>query len=237
MPVDVSNLKYILLTHGHLDHTGYLPRLLDEGFIGKVLGTAPTLAITEIILRDSAKIHEEEAEKANNEGYSKHHPALPFYTSEQAEAIIGRFKSVDLDDWTELGEDVRARWTYNGHILGATWITLQIAGKDYVFSGDIGRPDDLLLRDPERPRWADYLFLESTYGDKEHPEEEVETTLISLIRKTIEERGTLLIPSFAVERLQLVMLILWRLYRKNRIPGIPIFIYSPMGTNVLSVFR
>ena len=237
LPVDVPNLKYILLTHGHLDHTGYLPRLLDEGFRGKVLGTAPTLAITEIILRDSAKIHEEEAEKANKEGYSKHHPALPFYTTEQAEAIISRFKSVDLDDWTELGEDVRARWTYNGHILGATWITLQISGKDYVFSGDIGRPDDLLLRDPELPRWADYLFLESTYGDREHPDEEVENTLISLIQKTIEERGTLLIPTFAVERLQLVMLILWRLYRKNRIPGIPIFIDSPMGANVVSVFR
>ncbi len=237
LPVDVPNLNYVLLTHGHLDHTGYLPRLLNEGFKGKVLGTAPTLAITEIILRDSAKIHEEEAEKANKEGYSKHHPALPFYTIEQAEAIIGRFQVIDQDTWMELGDDVMAKWSYNGHILGATYITLKISGKDFVFSGDIGRPDDLMLRDPEPLRWADYLFMESTYGDREHPDEQVENTLVSLIQKAIREQGTLLIPSFAVERLQMVMLILWRLYQKNRIPGIPIFIDSPMGTNVLSVFR
>ncbi len=237
LSVDVPAVNYILLTHGHLDHVGYLPRMLQQGFKGRVLGTAPTLAITRIILRDSAKIHEEEAEKANKEGYSKHHPALPFYTVEEAEAVIRRFDSVPLDEWQELHDDVAVKWTYNGHILGATYLTLKTGGKQYVFSGDIGRPDDLLLRDPEYPKWADYLFLESTYGDRTHPEEDVENTLITLAQKTIRERGTLLIPSFAVERLQLLMLILWRLYQKNRIPGIPIFIDSPMGTDVLSVFR
>ncbi len=237
LSVDVSKLKYVLLTHGHLDHTGYLPRLLKQGFKGRVLGTAPTLAITEIILRDSAKIHEEEAEKANKEGYSKHHPALPLYTLEEAEAIISHFNAVPLDHWQELGTGVEVKWHHNGHILGATYITIRIDGKQYVFSGDIGRPDDLLLRDPDLPKWADYLFLESTYGDRLHPKEDVEEILIALVKKTIDKRGTLLIPSFAVERLQMLMLILWRLYQKNRIPGIPIFVDSPMGVDVLSVFR
>lgn len=237
LEADIPSVKYVLLTHGHLDHTGYLPRLLKQGFKGKILGTAQTLAITEIILRDSAKIHEEEAEKANKEGYSRHHPALPFYTLEEAEEIISRFNSVPLDQWQDLGHEVKVKYTHNGHILGATYITVNAGGKDFLFSGDIGRPDDLLLRDPVKPKWADYLFLESTYGDRLHPDEDVESLLVDLVQKTIRNGGMLLIPAFAVERLQLLMFILWRLYQKNRIPGIPIFIDSPMGTDVLNVFR
>ncbi len=237
LPINVTTIDLVLLTHGHLDHTGYLPRLLKEGFKGKILGTAPTLAIAAIILRDSAKIHEEEAEKANKEGYSKHSPALPFYTIEEAENAIDLFQMVDLDEWIHLSEEVQLRFSYNGHILGATYISLKIDEKVYVFSGDIGRPDDLLLMDPKRPEWADYLFLESTYGNKLHPDEDVEAILIKLVHKTINEQGILLIPSFAVERLQLLMVILWRLYQKNRIPNIPIFIDSPMGTDVLDLFK
>ncbi len=237
LPIDVAAIDQVLLTHGHLDHTGYLPRLLKEGFKGKILGTAPTLAIAAIILRDSAKIHEEEAEKANKEGYSTHSPALPFYTVEEAENAIDLFHTVDLDQWIHLSEEVQLRFSYNGHILGATYISLKIDEKEYVFSGDIGRPNDLLMMDPQRPEWADYLFLESTYGNKLHPDEDVEAILIELVHKTINEQGILLIPSFAVERLQLLMVILWRLYQKNRIPNIPIFIDSPMGTDVLDLFK
>jgi len=237
LPIDVSSVDMVLLTHGHLDHTGYLPRLLKQGFKGKILGTAPTLAIAAIILRDSAKIHEEEAEKANKEGYSKHSPALPFYTLEEADKAIDLFQAAEPDQLIKLSEGVQLRFTYNGHILGATYITLNIDEKEYVFSGDIGRPNDLLLMDPKRPVWADYLFLESTYGNKLHPDEDVESILIELVHKTIHEQGILLIPSFAVERLQLLMVILWRLYQKNRIPNIPIFIDSPMGTDVLELFE
>jgi len=237
LPIDVSEIDVVLLTHGHLDHTGYLPRLIKQGFRGKIIGTAPTLAITKIILLDSAKIHEEEAEKANEEGYSKHKPAEPFYSVEEAEATFGFFHVEEKDQWIELSESIKYRFRYNGHILGATFIELEIFGKTFLFSGDIGREHDLLLFPPEKPKWADYLFIESTYGNRLHPRESVSEKLVELINKTIHNRGNLIIPSFAVERLQTLMFLLWKLYNENKIPNIPIFIDSPMGNNVLSVFQ
>ncbi len=237
LPIDASKIDVVLLTHGHLDHTGYLPRLVKEGFHGKIIATAPTLAITRIILLDSAKIHEEEAERANKEGYSKHHPALPFYTIKEAERAIDLFRFERRDQWITLSEHIRFKFRYNGHIIGATFIELEIFGKMLVFSGDIGRQNDSLLAPPEYPQWADYIFVESTYGNKLHPEEDVEQKIIDLVNRTINERGSLIIPSFAVERLQSLMYLLWQLYKKNKIPNIPIFIDSPMGNNVLSVFE
>ncbi|TYA58044.1 MBL fold metallo-hydrolase RNA specificity domain-containing protein [Formosa maritima] len=237
LPVNVENIDVVLLTHGHLDHVGFLPRLLKQGFQGRIIGTAPTLAIAEIILKDSAKIHEEEAEKANKEHYSKHQPALPFYTTREAEKTIKMFEVEMHDKWIKLSENISYRFQYNGHIIGATFIELDILGKRFVFSGDIGRTNDYLLDDPKRPEWADFLFIESTYGNKLHPEEDVETILSNLIIETIYKKGNLIIPSFAVERLQTLMYIIWKLYKANRIPNIPIFIDSPMGNNVLDVFK
>ncbi|MBT2161502.1 MBL fold metallo-hydrolase RNA specificity domain-containing protein [Zobellia barbeyronii] len=237
LPIDTSKIDVVLLTHGHLDHTGYLPRLVMQGFHGKIIGTPPTLAITEIILLDSAKIHEEEAERANKEGYSKHDPAKPFYTLREAERAIDLFSSEEKDEWISLSEHVRFRFNFNGHIIGATFIELEIFGKLFVFSGDVGREHDPLLAPPEHPKWADYLFIESTYGNKLHPKEDVEQILVDLVTETINQRGNLIIPSFAVERLQSLMYLLWQLFKKNRIPNIPIFIDSPMGNNVLSVFE
>ena len=237
LPVDVESIDVVLLTHGHLDHVGYLPRLVKQGFKGKIIGTAPTLAIAEIILKDSAKIHEEAAEKANKEKYTKHKPALPFYTFKEAEETIKLFKAEIEDKWISLSEHITYRFQYNGHIIGATFIELDINGKRFVFSGDIGRSNDYLLNDPKTPEWADFLFIESTYGNKLHPEENVEDILTSIIKETIHKKGNLIIPSFAVERLQTLMYILWKLYKKNKIPSIPIFIDSPMGNNVLEVFK
>lgn len=237
LPFDVSKIDVVLLTHGHLDHTGYLPRLLKQGFNGKVLGTAPTLAIAKIIIRDSAKIHEEEAQKANKDGYSKHRPALPFYTLEEAEKAISLFEDIALNESIVLSNAISATFRYNGHILGATFIELMIGEKSFVFSGDIGRKNDLLLRSPEKPKWADYLFLESTYGNKLHPYSQISTKIIDLVKEVIEHRGTLIIPSFAVERMQTVLYLLWQLYQRNSIPNIPIYIDSPMGNNVLGLFE
>ncbi len=237
LPFDASKIDKVLLTHGHLDHVGYLPRLCMQGFEGEIIGTPPTLAIAEIILRDSAKIHEEEAEQANKEGYSKHHPALPFYTMEQAEETLTYFYPANRDEWILLSEHIQCRYRYNGHIIGSCFIELKIFDKVFVFSGDLGRNKDVLLRAPEKPRWADYLFLESTYGDRLHPEEDVSEILSSLIYDVIHERGTLIIPSFAVERLQVLMYVLWKLFKENKIPNIPIFIDSPMGNHVCDVFE
>lgn len=237
LAVDAANIDVVLLTHGHLDHSGYLPKLVKEGFRGSIIGTAPTLDITKIILLDSAKIHEEEAEIANKEGYSKHKPALPFYTIKEAEQAISLFRSADKDHWHTLSEHIKSKFRYNGHIIGATFIELEIFGKMFVFSGDVGRVQDNLLDPPECPRWADYLFIETTYGDQLHPDEEVEDVLVTLVKKTITNRGNLIIPSFAVERLQSLMYTIWLLYKKNKIPNIPVFIDSPMGSNVLDVFE
>lgn len=236
LPIDVKSVDVVLLTHGHLDHTGYLPRLVKDGFQGAIIGTAPTLEIAKIILLDSAKINEDEARNANEEGYSKHHPAKPFYTIRDAVDAIEMFKEEKLDQWISLSDNIKFRFQYNGHIIGATFIELNIYGKRFVFSGDIGRENDLLLFPPKRPLKADYLFIESTYGDRLHGTTSVSDKLVALIEETIRRRGQLIIPSFAVERLQTLMFLLWKLKIENRIPDIPIYLDSPMGNNVLSVF-
>lgn len=237
IPFDVTKIDVILLTHGHLDHTGYLPRLVRQGFSKVILGTAPTLEIARIILADSARIHEEDAKRANQEGFTKHHPAQPFYTEKEVTHTLAFFQSVKEQEWIRLSDTISCRFMPVGHIIGATFIELDINRKRFVFSGDVGRPNDYLLDPPQKPEWADYLFMESTYGDRLHDDTTPDKKLIELINKITHTRGTLIIPSFAVERLQTLMYILWKLYKERRIPNIPIYADSPMGNNVLSVFK
>lgn len=237
-PVEVSAIDIVLLTHGHMDHTGYLPRLVKQGFNGPIYGTNPTLDIAKIILNDSAKIQEQEAERANKEGYSKHNPAEPLYDLKDVENTIPHFKGIPPSQWIHLFDGIRARFQYNGHILGATYIDLDIYGKRFVFSGDIGRTNDLLLYPPLKPTKADVLFIESTYGGRFHPEEaEAIPQIEKLVNDTINRGGSLFIPSFSVERAQLMMLILYRLLKENKIPKVQMIMDSPMGANVLELFH
>jgi len=238
LPVHVENIDLVLLTHGHLDHTGFLPRLSNMGFAGEIWGTTPTLDLAEIILRDSAKIQEEDAERANRDGYTKHEPAKPLYTLLDVEKTLSRCIPKELSLWHNITEDIRVRFRCSGHILGATFIELDAHGKRFLFSGDVGRDHDMLLRDPEKPDQADVLFLESTYGDRLHPKENMVDKLGAIIQSTLDRKGTLIIPSFAVERAQLLMFMIWQLTRQNRIPkSLPVILDSPMGTNALAVFR
>ena len=236
-PVDVSAIDAVLLTHGHFDHTAYLPRLVKYGFSGLVYGTNPTLDIATIILNDSAKIQEQEAARANKEGYSKHSPAEPLYGLKDVAKTISHFKEVPPSQWIPLFEGISARFQYNGHILGATFIELEIHEKRFVFSGDIGRTNDLLLFPPLKPEKADVLFIESTYGGRFHPDEvEAVPEIEKLVNDTINRGGSLFIPSFSVERAQLMMLILWRLLKENKISKVPMIMDSPMGASILDLF-
>ncbi len=235
---DPSSIHAVFLTHGHLDHTGYLPRLVKLGFKGKIFATALTLKVTEIILKDSARIQEEESERANREGYSKHKPALPLYDLKDVETTKLRFHPVQEGEWLNIENVFKVMFKYNGHILGSTFIQMEAAGKTIVFSGDLGREKDLLLYPPKKPDQANVLLIESTYGGQIHPDEEsIFPELQKIINETIGRAGSVFIPSFAVERTQLLMLMLWRLLKAEKIPKVPMIMDSPMGANILDLFH
>ncbi|MBY0434551.1 MAG: MBL fold metallo-hydrolase [Cyclobacteriaceae bacterium] len=235
-PVDPLSIDLVLITHGHLDHVGYLPRLVKEGYAGRIWGTSPTLEIARIILEDSAKIQEEEAEHANRFGYSKHKEALPLYDLDDVKKTIPLFASQPIKEWIRLTDNIQVRFCYNGHIVGATYIELEVNGKRITFSGDIGRMKDPLLYPPELPRETDVLVMESTYGNRVHPPD-AEVQLAKAIVESCSKDGTILVPSFAVERTQLLMFLLWKLKKSKAIPEVPVYMDSPMGRNVLEIFH
>ncbi len=235
LSVDPATIDLVLLTHGHLDHTGYLPRLVNDGFKGPIYGTSPTLEIAKIILEDSAKIQEEDAERANKKGFSKHKPAKPLYSLIDVEKTLPHFSPQPLDEWIKISDNISCRFKYNGHIIGATFIELKVYDKLFVFSGDIGRDNDLLMYPPQKPEAADILFIESTYGGRLHPADS-EEHLINVINEAVKKQGTIIVPGFAVERIQMLMYMIWQLRKAGKIPNIPIYMDSPMGKNVLDVF-
>lgn len=237
LPVLPSTIDFVLLTHGHLDHCGWLPRFVNQGFKGKIYCTSPTVAITKLILLDSAKIQEEEANKANDGKYSKHEIAEPLYTVEQAEKVFPLFRIIKINETIPLETEIEAVYTNAGHILGACSISVTLENKTLVFSGDIGRDDDVLMFPPTKPKKADYVFLESTYGNRLHPHADTKAELEMYINNTINVGGTVIIPSFAVERAQVIMYLLWQLKQERKIPNVPYIIDSPMGISALNIFR
>lgn len=236
LPILPNTIDFVLLTHGHLDHCGWLPRLVNQGFEGKIYCTSPTAAIAKLILLDSAKIQEEEAERANKEHYSKHEKAEPLYNVIQAEKVFPLFRVLKTNEEVLLDPEISAVFRNAGHIIGACSIELKLGGKTLVFSGDIGRDDDVLMYPPIKPKEADYVFLESTYGNRIHPDEDVKLLLETYINNTYQINGTVIIPSFAVERAQTIMYLLWQLKIENKIPDISYIIDTPMGISVLDIF-
>jgi len=237
LAVSAKTIDAVLLTHGHLDHCGWLPRLVAEGFSGKIYCTAPTREIAKLILLDSAKIQEEEAAKANREHYSKHNKAEPLYTVAQAEKVLPLFKVIQPNEAFAIDAEVQVVFKTAGHIIGACSIELNIENKILFFSGDIGRDNDVLMFAPSKPKRADYLFLESTYGNRLHPDTDAKLELETYINNTLRNNGTVIIPGFAVERAQSIMYLIWQLRKEDRIPDVPYILDTPMGISVLSIFR
>lgn len=236
-PVAPSSIDYVVITHGHLDHCGYLPRLVKEGFKGTVFCSEPTKLIVELILRDSAKIQMEEAQRAAEDGYSRHEKPEPLYDLLDVERVIPLIKVVPTDVYVKLSEEIHAKFSPAGHIIGACSVMLYVQNKKLLFSGDLGTDDDVLMYPPQDPEVCDYLFLESTYGNRNHPNTEPEADLRDFVNHVYSRGGSVIIPSFAVERVQTVMYLLWQLRKKNLIPKMPFIIDTPMGIQVLEVFR
>ncbi|KAA0216838.1 MAG: MBL fold metallo-hydrolase [Lautropia sp.] len=236
-PMPPREIDRVVLSHAHLDHSGYLPALVRDGFRGQIVATEATRELCEILLRDSARLQEEEADFANRHGYSKHAPARPLYTAEDAERALARFVVVGFDRDFDLGEGIVGRFLPAGHLLGAAIVRLQHGRRTLVFSGDLGRPHDLVMRPPRTVEAADTLIVESTYGDRGHGSEDPESVLGRVIRETAARGGTVLIPSFAVGRAQTLLYALYRLKQREEIPEIPVFLDSPMAVDATRLYR
>ena len=235
-PVTPSSIDSVVLSHAHLDHCGYLPRLVKQGFAGPVTCTHDTAALAAIVLRDSAHLQEEDAHNANQLGWSKHSPALPLYDRGDVERTLPLFRPVELDEVVELGPAVTARLQPAGHILGSSIVILETGERRAVFSGDLGRSAHPLLAPPAAPPACDALVVESTYGDRHHAVADPDL-LASVVNRTIRRGGSVLIPAFAVDRTELVLLELSRLVAGGAIPRVPIFVDSPMALAALDVYR
>lgn len=237
LPIDPGTIDAVLLTHAHIDHSGYLPLLVRNGFSGRIICTDATRDLCEILLPDSGYLQEKDAEFANRHGFSKHHPALPLYTQEDAERSLGQFAAVPFRRDVAVEGPVHARFLPAGHILGASIVEVTCAGRTIVFSGDLGRPDSATLPDPAPVRRADYLLVESTYGNRRHDDEDPEAVLAEIVTQTALQKGTVLIPAFAVGRTQTLLYHLARLKMQKRIPDLPIYLDSPMAIDASEIFR
>jgi len=236
-PIDPATLDAIVISHAHLDHCGFLPRLVRQGFSGKIYLTKYSAALAKIILRDSAKIQMEDAEFARLKGFSKHNPPLPLYSDDDAEAAIELFVEVQFRNKTNILNDIAVEFFPSGHILGAAFVKLDVASCKLLFSGDLGRPEHPILAppDPIPAQTYDAIVVESTYGDRAH--EDPGSLLANTINQTIARGGTVLIPVFAVDRTEVLLMQLKDLLEAGLIPKVPIFVDSPMASAALDCYR
>jgi metallo-beta-lactamase family protein len=239
--IDPATIDWVLLTHAHIDHTGYLPRLVRNGFHGPIYANAATHELCNLLLADSAHLQEEEAQFAAKKKYSPHNPPLPLYTVTEAQQALEQFRDIPRTDTFTISPQFSLRPYDAGHILGSSWLELTITenGKQTLvaFSGDVGRYDQPMLNDPESPTRADFLLCESTYGDRDHPTGSPADVLADVISRTAKRGGALVIPAFAVDRTQLLMYYLGELEDEQRIPRLPVYLDSPMAINVTGLYE
>ena len=239
LPLDLKRVRAVILTHAHIDHSGYLPKLARLGFQGPVFATRATCDLLNVLLPDAAHLQEEEANYANRRGYSKHKPALPLYTAEDAEKALALLRPSAYNEWIDLGNDFSVRFFRTGHILGSAAVQLkwQVRGMEryLVDSGDLGRWGRPILRDPEPVEHADWLMVESTYGNRFHSQNP-EDALAQIVREVADENGCLIIPSFAVGRTQEIVYVLRQLEDKDAIPTLPVHMDSPMAIDATDIY-
>jgi len=236
LAVDPGTIDAVILTHAHLDHSGYLPLLVKNGFKGPVYCTPATRDLCEILLLDSGHLLERDADFANRHGYSKHKPALALYTVADAQAALGLLRPVEFGKRFSAGAEVTAQFWPAGHILGAAMVQVTHEGTSVLFSGDLGRAGDPIMLEPAQPPASDYLVVESTYGDRRHEKLDPAQKLGGIITKTAARGGTVLVPAFAVGRAQSLLYYLHRLKSAGRMPQIAIFLDSPMAVSASDIF-
>lgn len=229
LPISPRDIDAVILTHAHLDHCGYLPRLVREGYRGKIYATPATRDVAELILMDSGHLQEKDAEFLNRHQLSRHQPALPLYTVHDAQNAVEHFSTVEFDKTVRLSNGAWFRFHRAGHILGAAWVEMAWGGHRIVFSGDIGRYGDPLMPDPARPVEADYVMIESTYGNRIHDKTDPEDALRTVVERTIKRGGTLIVPAFAVGRAQELLYYFWKLKQTGGLRDVPVFLDSPMA--------
>jgi metallo-beta-lactamase family protein len=235
-PFDAAKLDAVILTHAHIDHSGYLPRLCKAGFAGPIYCTPGTRDLLGLLLPDAGHLQEEEARHANKWGYARHQPALPLYTRDEATRCLDQLETIDFHASCEPARGVVASFTRAGHIIGSACVAITIDGVSITFSGDVGRPHDPIMSPPEPAPAGDYLVIESTYGDRAHAEEDLLAALARTIGETVARGGVLVVPAFAVGRAQHLLFLLAKLRAERRIPACPIFLDSPMAIDATELF-